>query len=167
MLDSPETPNLQAKSYLANDPALIVLYKQLRDKTLQTLKGASKISPRAEWDFVVQNARLYDRMGCDLLALDLGLSPPVPSPLPPKTLIRYTQPSPPPKKKSKEKTPPANIPIQSATGPSSTPPLPPIPPATNPTPTTPAKCSAAAAASWWMICPPARPTFTSISRTGR
>lgn len=30
------------------------------------------ISPQAEWDFIMQNARLYDRMGCDLLALDLG-----------------------------------------------------------------------------------------------
>lgn len=71
LIDSPETPNLQSKSYLSSDPALVVLYKQLREKTLQTLKGASKISPRAEWEFVIQNARLYDRMGCDLLALDL------------------------------------------------------------------------------------------------
>lgn len=71
LIDSPETPNLQSRSYLSSDPALVVLYKQLREKTLQTLKGASKISPRAEWEFVIQNARLYDRMGCDLLALDL------------------------------------------------------------------------------------------------
>lgn len=63
---------MQARSYLANDPALVVLYKQLRGKTLQTLKGASMIAPREEWDFITQNARLYDRMGCDLLALDLG-----------------------------------------------------------------------------------------------
>lgn len=71
LISSPETPKLQSKSYLSSDPALVVLYKQLREKTLQTLKGASKISPRAEWEFVIQNARLYDRMGCDLLALDL------------------------------------------------------------------------------------------------
>lgn len=71
LIDLVETPNLQSKSYLSSDPALVVLYKQLRGKTLQALKGASKISPRAEWDFVIQNARLYDRMGCDLLALDL------------------------------------------------------------------------------------------------
>ena len=71
LVDSPCTPNLQAKSYLSSDPALVVLYKKLREKTLQTLKGASKVSPRAEWEFVIQNARLYDRMGCDLLALDL------------------------------------------------------------------------------------------------
>lgn len=71
LIDSSEAPNLQSKSYLSSDPALVVLYKQLRGKTLQALKGASKVSPRAEWDFVIQNARLYDRMGCDLLALDL------------------------------------------------------------------------------------------------
>jgi hypothetical protein len=50
---------------------LVVLYHQLRAKTLQTLKGASKVRPREEWEFVLRNARLYDRMGCDLLALDL------------------------------------------------------------------------------------------------
>ena len=71
LIDLPEAPNLQSKSYLSSDPALVVLYKQLRGKTSQALKGASKISPRAEWEFVIQNARLYDRMGCDLLALDL------------------------------------------------------------------------------------------------
>lgn len=71
LIDSPQAPTLQSKSYLSSDPALVVLYKQLRGKTLQTLKGASKISPRAEWEFVIQNARLYDRMGCDVLALDL------------------------------------------------------------------------------------------------
>lgn len=49
----------------------MVLYHQLRAKTLQTLKGASKVHPREEWEFVCRNARLYDRMGCDLLALDL------------------------------------------------------------------------------------------------
>lgn len=71
LIGSPRTPKLQSRSYLSSDPALVVLYKQLREKTLQTLVGASKISPRAEWEFVIQNARLYDRMGCDLLALDL------------------------------------------------------------------------------------------------
>ncbi|WEW54933.1 regulator of (H+)-ATPase in vacuolar membrane [Emydomyces testavorans] len=67
----PPGVTLHAKSYLSNDPALVVLYKQLREKTLQTLKGASKIAARDEWEFVLRNARLYDRMGCDLLALNL------------------------------------------------------------------------------------------------
>lgn len=67
----PETPNLKAKSYLTDDPALVVLYKQLRDKSLQTLKGAMGIKGREEWDFVMHTSALYGRMGCDVLALDL------------------------------------------------------------------------------------------------
>jgi hypothetical protein len=63
--------SLHARSYLSNDPALVVLYKQIREKSLQTIKGATQLPPTAEWNFVLRNARLYDRMGCDLLALDL------------------------------------------------------------------------------------------------
>jgi len=32
------------------------------------------VSPRAEWEFVLHTANLYERMGCDLLALDLGMT---------------------------------------------------------------------------------------------
>ncbi|CAG8949631.1 hypothetical protein HYFRA_00007865 [Hymenoscyphus fraxineus] len=71
LLETPQTPDLQSKLFLTDDPALVVLYSQLRQKTLQTLRGASKITPKVEWTFVLHNARLYDRMGCDLLALDL------------------------------------------------------------------------------------------------
>ncbi len=63
---------MQSKLFLTDDPALVVLYKQLREKSLQTLRGATMIPPRMEWDFVIHTARLYDRMGCDILALDLG-----------------------------------------------------------------------------------------------
>lgn len=38
---------------------------------MQTLKGASQIPPKDEWEFVMRSARLYARMGCDLLALNL------------------------------------------------------------------------------------------------
>lgn len=71
LLETPSTPDMQSKLYLTDDPALIVLYSQLRQMTLQTLRGASKVTPRVEWSFVLHNARLYDRMGCDILALDL------------------------------------------------------------------------------------------------
>jgi hypothetical protein len=60
----------------------VVLYSQLRQKTLQTLRGASKVTPKVEWEFVLHSAKLYDRMGCDLLGLDLGmllLRPPISS----------------------------------------------------------------------------------------
>lgn len=71
LLSPPETPNFQSKSYLTDDPALVVLYKQLREKSLQTLRGATMIGMREEWEFVLHTANLYERMGCDVLALDL------------------------------------------------------------------------------------------------
>ncbi|QDS72950.1 hypothetical protein FKW77_008419 [Venturia effusa] len=83
VISPPETPNLQSKSFLTDDPALVVLYKQLRDKSLQTLRGALSLNPREEWEFVLHTTALYERMGCDLLALDLVktwefLTPPSP-----------------------------------------------------------------------------------------
>jgi hypothetical protein len=71
LLETPQSPNMDSKLYLTDDPALVVLYSQLRAKTLQTLRGASRITPKVEWEFVIHSARLYDRMGCDLLAIDL------------------------------------------------------------------------------------------------
>lgn len=35
------------------------------------MRGAAKISPKLEFDYVLRSASLYDRLGCDLLALDL------------------------------------------------------------------------------------------------
>lgn len=94
LLSPPETPNLQSKLFLTDDPALVVLYKQLREKSLQTLRGALSVSPRAEWEFITHTAGLYERMGCDLLALDLVRRwefliqpPPV---VPPKTPVRQS-----------------------------------------------------------------------------
>jgi len=66
-----QQPDLKSKLFLTDDPALVILYSQLRHKTLQTLRGTSKVTPLVEWEFVLHNARLYDRMGCDLLGLDL------------------------------------------------------------------------------------------------
>lgn len=63
--------HIESRFFTADDPALIILYQQIREKTLQTLRGAAKISPAAESQFVLHTARLYDRMGCDLLALEL------------------------------------------------------------------------------------------------
>jgi RAVE protein 1 C terminal len=50
----------------------VVLYEQLRRQTVSTLRGASKVNPKTEWEFVLHSAKLYDRMGCDLLGLDLA-----------------------------------------------------------------------------------------------
>jgi hypothetical protein len=73
LLETPGSPDLKSRLFLTDDPALVILYRQLRQKTLQTLRGASKVTPKVEWEFVLHNARLYDRMGCDLLGLDLGM----------------------------------------------------------------------------------------------
>jgi hypothetical protein len=62
----PRSPTIQI-----DDPALIVLYRELKDKTLQTIRGAAKISPKLEFEYILRIASLYDRLGCDLLALDL------------------------------------------------------------------------------------------------
>ncbi|KAI9784405.1 MAG: regulator of (H+)-ATPase in vacuolar membrane [Peltula sp. TS41687] len=70
-INSTHNNPLQSKFYLTDDPALVIAYRQLREKTLQTLRGATQVSQRTEWDFLIHHARLYDRMGCDLLALDL------------------------------------------------------------------------------------------------
>ncbi|KAF8349754.1 RAVE protein 1 C terminal-domain-containing protein [Amanita rubescens] len=54
-----------------DDPSLALLFSQLRSKTLQAAKGTSEISSRSEFNFVLQIARVFCRMGCHALALDL------------------------------------------------------------------------------------------------
>jgi len=72
-----------------DDPSLALLFSQLRSKTLQAAKGHSEISGRMEFNFVLQIARVFCRMGephcssciyiqltmrhpgCHVLALDL------------------------------------------------------------------------------------------------
>ncbi|TPX15221.1 uncharacterized protein E0L32_004779 [Thyridium curvatum] len=71
LLETPHPADIKSKLFLMDDPALVILYSQLRQKTLQTLRGASKVTPKVEWEFVLHSARLYDRMGCDLLGLDI------------------------------------------------------------------------------------------------
>ncbi|KAH8120057.1 RAVE protein 1 C terminal-domain-containing protein [Phellopilus nigrolimitatus] len=54
-----------------DDPSLALLFSQLKSKTLQTAKGTNEISGRTEFKFVLQTARVFCRMGCHALALDL------------------------------------------------------------------------------------------------
>ncbi|KIK91309.1 hypothetical protein PAXRUDRAFT_34992 [Paxillus rubicundulus Ve08.2h10] len=54
-----------------DDPSLALLFSQLRSKTLQTATGTSEISGHREFNFVLQIARVFCRMGCHVLALDL------------------------------------------------------------------------------------------------
>jgi len=46
-----------------DDTSLALLFSQLKSKTLQTAKGTSDISGRAEFNFVLQIARVFIRMG--------------------------------------------------------------------------------------------------------
>ncbi|THY98521.1 hypothetical protein D6C92_02821 [Aureobasidium pullulans] len=73
LLVPPGSPpdSLQAKSFRNDDPALVILYQQLREKSLQTLRGALMITGQEEWEFITKSATLLLRMGCDILALDL------------------------------------------------------------------------------------------------
>lgn len=46
-----------------DDPSLALLFMQLKDKSLQTVKGVTEISGRTEFNFVLQMARVFTRMG--------------------------------------------------------------------------------------------------------
>lgn len=54
-----------------DDPSLLLLFRHLKSRSLQTAKGTSEIPPRLEFDFVLHNAKMFFRMGCHPLALDL------------------------------------------------------------------------------------------------
>ncbi|ORY25155.1 RAVE protein 1 C terminal-domain-containing protein [Naematelia encephala] len=54
-----------------DDPSLLLLFRHLKSKSLQTAKGTSEIPQRTEFGFVLHNARVFFRMGCHSLALDL------------------------------------------------------------------------------------------------
>ena len=60
MLDVP-IPSIGDPHY--DDTSLALLFSQLKMKTLQTAKGTSEISGRTEFNFVLQIARVFCRMG--------------------------------------------------------------------------------------------------------
>ena len=60
MLDVP-IPSIGEPHY--DDTSLALLFSQLKMKTLQTAKGTSEISGRREFNFVLQIARVFCRMG--------------------------------------------------------------------------------------------------------
>nr|XP_019048640.1 WD-repeat protein [Kwoniella bestiolae CBS 10118]OCF27570.1 WD-repeat protein [Kwoniella bestiolae CBS 10118] len=54
-----------------DDPSLLLMFQHLKSKSLQTAKGTNEVSTKLEYDFVLHNARVFFRMGCHNLALDL------------------------------------------------------------------------------------------------
>ncbi|CAG7847093.1 Regulator of V-ATPase in vacuolar membrane protein 1 AltName: Full=Suppression of the onset of impotence protein 3 [Serendipita indica DSM 11827] len=65
-----------------DDPSLALLYSRLKSASLQTIKGSTMIPGQQEFDFVLQIARVFCRMGCHPLALylvtDWSFDPPEP-----------------------------------------------------------------------------------------
>ncbi|KAN0060250.1 regulator of (H+)-ATPase in vacuolar membrane [Thecaphora frezii] len=54
-----------------DDASLAILFKQLKNRSLQTLRGTAAISEKKEFNFVLHTNRLLCRMGCHLLGLNL------------------------------------------------------------------------------------------------
>jgi len=46
-----------------DDPSLALLFSRLKSMSLQTIKGTSMIPGQQEFDFVLQMARVFCRMG--------------------------------------------------------------------------------------------------------
>lgn len=63
LADSLEMQNLEIGEPHFDDPSLALLFSQLRSKTLQTAAGTSEISGRREFNFILQVARVFCRMG--------------------------------------------------------------------------------------------------------
>ncbi|KAG8219687.1 RAVE protein 1 C terminal-domain-containing protein [Butyriboletus roseoflavus] len=71
LADSLEMHDLEIGEPHFDDPSLALLFSQLRSKTLQAAAGTSEISGRREYNFILQVARVFCRMGCHALALYL------------------------------------------------------------------------------------------------
>ncbi|KAG8771960.1 regulator of (H+)-ATPase in vacuolar membrane [Serendipita sp. 397] len=63
--------SLEAGESHYDDPSLALLFSRLKSMSLQTIKGSNMIPGQQEFDFVSQVARVFCRMGCHPLALDL------------------------------------------------------------------------------------------------
>lgn len=61
----------KSKSFIEDDPLLVVLYQNLREKNLNYFHGSLKITPSTESEFILRVASIYIRMGCDYLSVAL------------------------------------------------------------------------------------------------
>lgn len=59
----------KSRSFLEDDPLLIVLYENLREKSSQYFEGSLAITPQVEKEFILRVASIYTRMGCDYLSI--------------------------------------------------------------------------------------------------
>lgn len=61
-----------SKIFLKDDPVLILMFDNLRRNNVNLLKGALKISPLEEFNFVIKVSLIYTRMGCDYLGVSMA-----------------------------------------------------------------------------------------------
>lgn len=61
----------KSKSFIEDDPLLVILYQNLREKNLNYFHGSLKITPSTESEFILRVASIYMRMGCDYLSVSL------------------------------------------------------------------------------------------------
>ncbi|GAV54396.1 hypothetical protein ZYGR_0AL01280 [Zygosaccharomyces rouxii] len=59
------------KSFLAEDPALLMLYSHLRKRNIRYFLGSLKVEGKLEYNLIGRVADILRRMGCDYLALSL------------------------------------------------------------------------------------------------
>lgn len=62
---------LSSNTFLNDDPALILLYNSIKEKSINYHQGSSSISLNEETKFQLKICSIYDKMGCDYLALIL------------------------------------------------------------------------------------------------
>ncbi|KAK9897184.1 hypothetical protein P389DRAFT_54320 [Cystobasidium minutum MCA 4210] len=75
LLSSIKNPNIKEIGVPGQeDPSLVLLYADLRDWSVQTLRGSWEILPIRETQFITHIAEAFCRMGCHPLALDLVCS---------------------------------------------------------------------------------------------
>lgn len=61
--------NEKSRLFIEDDPLLLVLYQNLREKSAQYLEGSLSITPQIENEFILRVASIYTRMGCDYLSV--------------------------------------------------------------------------------------------------
>ncbi|EDO16053.1 hypothetical protein Kpol_1067p26 [Vanderwaltozyma polyspora DSM 70294] len=59
------------RSFLVEDPALLVMYYHLRKRNIQYLLGALELESKIEFELILRVCEIYRRMGCNYLALSL------------------------------------------------------------------------------------------------
>ncbi|QNP96170.1 YALIA101S04e07778g1_1 [Yarrowia lipolytica] len=60
-----------SRSFLSNDPALLILYQFLRDSKFKVVSSNNGVTSATELQSVFTTAKLYSRMGCEVIALNL------------------------------------------------------------------------------------------------